>query len=116
MSAAEKKYSVCKKEALSVVLALKKFRNYLLGAKQFRIVTDPQPLSYAFKKKDVHGRRTRWLDLFADYQLDIIYRPGAVNSDADYLSRYGKAEKETNQDIKVLSVESSATVGALEPY
>ena len=87
MNAAERNYSACEREALAVIFALKKFRVYLLSDETFTLITDHQALRYAFKKKDVHGRLARWLDLLAEYRFNIEYRPGKENGAADFLSR-----------------------------
>ena len=87
MTAAEKNYSTCEREALAVMFALKKFRVHLLSAEPFTLVTDHQALQYAFKRKNVHGRLARWLDTLAEYEFTIQYRPGILNGAADYLSR-----------------------------
>ena len=84
---AERNYAVCEHEASAVIFALKKFRVYLLGGKPFRLITDHQALQYAFKKKDVHGRLARWLDLLAEYEFEVEYLRGSENGAADYLSR-----------------------------
>ena len=87
MSAAERKYSACEREALAVVFALRKFRVYLLSDVPFVVVTDHHALSYAFKKKDIHGRLARWMDFLAEYEFTVQYRPGTENTAADFLSR-----------------------------
>lgn len=89
MNEAERNYSACEREALAVIFALQKFRPYLLSAETFRLITDHQALKYAFQKKDVHGRLARWLDLLAEYNFEVVYRPGRENSAADFLSRQG---------------------------
>ena len=87
MNDAEKKYSACEREALAVILALKKFRVYLLSTQKFILVTDHQALQYAFRKKDIHGRLARWMDFLAEYEFKVQYRPGNKNKAADALSR-----------------------------
>ncbi len=74
LNAAERNYAVCERVAAAVIFALKKFRVYLLADKPFQLVTDHQALQYAFKKKDVHGRLARWLDLLAEYEFEVVYR------------------------------------------
>lgn len=59
MNDPEKKYSACEREALAVILALNKFRVYLLSTQKFMLVTDHQALQYALQKKDIHGRLAR---------------------------------------------------------
>ena len=72
---------------MAVIFALKKFRVYLLSTTPFKVVTDHQALRFALQKKDMHGRLARWLDLMAEYESTIEYRPGNKNSFADYRSR-----------------------------
>ena len=87
MTAAEQNYSACEREALAVIFALKKFQVYLLSSEPFILYTAHQALQYAFQKKDIHGSLVRWLELLAEYQFTIKYRPGLENGAADYLSR-----------------------------
>ena len=100
MNQAERKYSVCEKEALAVVFALKKFRVYLLSQDEFTLLTDHQALRSAFKKKDVHHRLARWLDLLAEYHFTIQYRPGKANGPADYLSRQQLMEYVSKEGVE----------------
>lgn len=48
---------------------------------------DHQALSYAFRKKDVHERFSRWLDFLPEYEFTIEYHRGISNGAADHLSR-----------------------------
>ena len=82
----QEKYSAYEKEAYAIVFALKNFRKYLIGNK-FTIVTDHNPLKYIMNSKDSHGRIARWLLLLQEYDFDIIHKKGALNIDADCLSR-----------------------------
>ena len=85
LNQAERDYFASKRKALAVIFAPKKFRIYLLSA-TFTPVTDHQALRYAFQKKDGHGRLTRWLELHAECEFRIVYRPGEYNRVADYFS------------------------------
>ncbi len=87
LNAAERNYAVCEREAAAFIFAQKKFLVYLLADNPFQLVTDHKALQYAFKKKDVHGRLERWLDLLAEYEFEVVYRRGSENGAADYLSR-----------------------------
>ena len=51
------------------------------------MITDYQAFQNAFKKKDIHSRLARWFDFLAEYELEILYRPGSKNCAADFLSR-----------------------------
>lgn len=92
LNSAEKNFSSCKREALPVIFALKKFRVYILSSEPFEQVTDHQALQYAFRKKDVHGRLARWIDFLEDYELKIMYKSGADNRAEDFLPRHALAE------------------------
>lgn len=61
MKKSERKYDMCEKEALAVIIALKKFRFYVLSAIQFHSITDHQALKHAFQEKDVNRGLARWL-------------------------------------------------------
>jgi hypothetical protein len=89
LTPAEKNYPVHELELLAVVHALRTFRHYLEGCKQFMLYTDHQSIKYIFTQKDLSRRQARWLDDLADFQpnMQIAYKPGAQNR-ADSLSRH----------------------------
>ena len=112
MTAAERNYSACEREALAVIFALKKFRVYLLSSIPFTLITDHQALRYAFQKKDVHGRLARWMDFLAEYQFEVVYRAGHSNGAADYLSRIevGPLPEEEEGNLHALAVDSERSL------
>ena len=49
---------------------------------------DHHNLEYFQKTKEIWGRHARWAIFLADYNFQIIYRPGKENGKADILSRH----------------------------
>jgi hypothetical protein len=99
LSSAERNYSATEREALAIVWATKHFRPYIEGMEIF-IRTDCQALQWLKESKDVTGRLARWAMHLAAFQIkEIKYRPGAVNTNSDPLSRYPQPESvQDNQD------------------
>jgi len=89
LNKAEQNYSTTEKELLSIIWSVKHFRPYLLG-RRFRIYTDHQPLTWLFNVKDPGSRLMRWRLKLAEYQYEVIYKPGIINTNADALSRMGR--------------------------
>lgn len=89
LNKAEQVYSTTEKELLSIVWSIKNFRPYLLG-RSFKIFTDHRPLTWLFNVKDPGSRLMRWRIKLAEYQYEVIYKPGANNTNADALSRIGQ--------------------------
>jgi len=87
---AEKNYPTTHQELLAVVYAMQKFRPYVLGQK-FTIYTDHQPLVHIRNTKDLSGRLARWILYLEPYatngNMNIVYKPGKKNTNADALSR-----------------------------
>ncbi|XP_056644813.1 uncharacterized protein LOC130450456, partial [Diorhabda sublineata] len=79
-------YSVIEKELLTIVWATKYFRPYLFGRK-FTIVTDHKPLQWLFSLKDPSSKLVRWRLKLEEYDYDIVYKKGALNTNSDCLSR-----------------------------
>ena len=80
------KKSVIEKEFLAIHWAIDFFRPYLYGRK-FIVVTDHRPLISLFSHKNPSSKLTRIrLDL-CDYDFDIIYKKGKMNTNTDALSR-----------------------------
>ncbi len=85
LNSTENRYSPTAKEALAVVLACRHFHHYLWGTK-FTILTDHQPLTSIFKKKE-SARMNRWIMELREYHYEIKYVQGKYNYVADQLSR-----------------------------
>ena len=86
LNEAETRYTVTEKEALAIVAAVKHFAAYLYG-KKFRILTDHAPLRYIFQYKATVPRITRWAVVLAQFDYEIVYKPGKSHHIPDALSR-----------------------------
>ena len=83
---AEKNYSTTEREALAVVCAVKKFRDYIEGS-EISVLTDHQPQKWIFSLKSPTGRLARWALEFQPYNIQFGYMPGRQNMVADTLSK-----------------------------
>ena len=81
----QRKWAVIEKEAWALVVALKKFRQYLLGA-QFVVYTDHKPLRSLFTSEMKNARIQRWGILISEFNCEIKYREGK-SMKADFVSR-----------------------------
>ena len=55
------------------------------------IYIDHKSLKYIFTQKELNMRQRRWLELMADYNIDLQYHPGKVNVVPDTLNRRPEA-------------------------
>lgn len=94
--AAEKNYPTHEQELLAVVGAMKAWRIELLGCK-FRVLTDHDTLRHFKTQPTLSRRQARWMELLADYDYELSYIPGKMNTVADSLSRFSFP----NEDAKV---------------
>ncbi|XP_059306315.1 uncharacterized protein LOC132057725 [Lycium ferocissimum] len=62
------------------------WRHYLYG-KHCDVFTNHKSLQYIFKQREFNLKQRRWLELFKDYDLNILYHPGKANVIVDALSR-----------------------------
>ena len=62
-------------------------RDYLYYAPKFVVYTDNNPLTYVLKSTKLNVTGLRWVEELADFNFEIRYRPGKLNTDADSLSR-----------------------------
>ena len=81
----QRNWATIEKEAWAIVFALKRLRQYLLGAK-FTVYTDHKPLKSLFVAPIKNARIERWGILINEFQCDIQYRPGH-SMKADFVSR-----------------------------
>ena len=80
------RYSTTRKELLAVITFITQFRHYLLGRK-FLLRTDHGSLRWLFSFKDPQGQIARWLEVLAQYDVEIQHREGRRHLNADALSR-----------------------------
>ena len=86
MNSAEKNYTTTEREALAMVYACKKLRHYLLGYKVI-FHTDHDSLKYLVNKPDLSGRLARWILLLQEFNIEVKFKKGKSNANADFLSR-----------------------------
>ena len=82
----EMNYPTIEREALAIVFAVGKFRQYLFGT-NFVIQTDHKPLSILQAKPCPSGRLSRWALFLQEFQFQVQYISGSDNCLADSLSR-----------------------------
>jgi cleavage and polyadenylation specificity factor subunit 1 len=88
LSATESRYSTFGRELLAIYLSIRHFRHVLEG-RQFTILTDHKPLTFALKNgTDRYSpREIRQLDFISQFSTDIRHVHGKENVVADALSR-----------------------------
>ncbi|GBG76533.1 hypothetical protein CBR_g22281 [Chara braunii] len=76
-----------KKELLAFVMALKRWRHFLLGRRRFTWVTDNNPLTYYKTQDTVSSTIGRWMYFIEQFDFTPKHVPGLSNRTADALSR-----------------------------
>jgi Reverse transcriptase (RNA-dependent DNA polymerase)/RNase H-like domain found in reverse transcriptase/Integrase zinc binding domain/Chromo (CHRromatin Organisation MOdifier) domain/Aspartyl protease len=79
-------YSVHDKEMCAIMHALERWRPFLLG-RHFKVYTDHRSLVHFKTQSNLNQRQLRWQERTADYDMEILYKPGKENVVADALSR-----------------------------
>lgn len=77
---------IIEKELLAIHWGINFFRPYLYGRK-FVVVTDHRPLVSLFSHRNPSSKMTRIRMDLCDYDFDIVYKKGKMNTNADALSR-----------------------------
>ncbi|GBG84956.1 hypothetical protein CBR_g39419 [Chara braunii] len=76
-----------RKELLAFVMALKRWRHFLLGRRRFTWVTDNNPLTYYKTQDTVSSTIGRWMYFIDQFDFTPKHLPGLSNRAADALSR-----------------------------
>jgi transposase InsO family protein len=86
LSSAERNYGATEREALAAVALIDHCRAYLVG-NQFVLETDARALKWVLARQGHNSRLSRWGLLLAEYDFEVVHRPGREMTDADALSR-----------------------------
>ncbi|UYV80674.1 K02A2.6-like, partial [Cordylochernes scorpioides] len=82
----ERNYTISELECLAIVESVEKFRVYLMGRK-FTIFSDHHALQWLKTIKNPSGRLFRWSLRLSCYEYEVRYIKGALQHEADLLSR-----------------------------
>lgn len=86
MNEHEQHYPVHEQELLAIITALKEWRHYLHGRKT-NVITDHASLRYLSTQPHLSPRQIRWSEFLQQFDLEVGYKPGRLNTVADALSR-----------------------------
>ncbi|KRZ69679.1 Transposon Ty3-G Gag-Pol polyprotein [Trichinella papuae] len=86
LSRAERSYCATRREMLALVWARWHFQPYLYGRK-FTARTDHNSLKWFQNFRDPEGQVARWLEKLAEFDFEVVHRPGKKHHNADALSR-----------------------------
>ena len=112
----ERNYGVTEMEALGVVWAVKQFRHYLYGHR-CTVFTDHEALRSLLNTPHPSGKLARWGLALQELELQIQYRPGKHNANADALSRYPSSRVPGQGELNFIAAvtEASAPAKSGEP-
>ncbi|KAL0533232.1 hypothetical protein IC582_030448 [Cucumis melo] len=77
---------VYERELMAVVLAVQRWRPYLLIGK-FRVKTDQKALKFLLDQRIIQPQYQKWIAKLLGYSFEVVYKPGVENRAADALSR-----------------------------
>ena len=101
----EQNYSIIEKEALAIILGVKKFHQYLFG-RRITLLTDDKHLTYILRPKRgipvlAASRLQRWSIQLVAYTCDIEYRASQNHGNADASSGLPRKIIEEVDDLSI---------------
>lgn len=79
------KRSVYERELTAIVIAIQKWRPYLLG-RHFMVHTDQKSLRFLTEQRIMGEEQQKWISKLMGYSFKIKHKPGKENSAVDALS------------------------------
>ena len=111
----ERNWSTTDLEAGAIIFGIKKFRHILWGA-PFTLYTDHRALQFMESLREKTSRGARWSEFLSAFQVNIKYKKGASNSNADGPSRNAAPataadveEQQQEQLLEAYSLDSRVT-------
>lgn len=86
LSPSQRNWSTTKRELYAIILALKKFRVFLLG-KHFEVQCDHKSLVYIHSQKELSPMLVGWLETILEFSFRVVHIKGILNILPDELSR-----------------------------
>ena len=97
-SSTQLNYSTLERELTALRWGVKTFKPFLFGVR-FVLFTDHQPLIHLHNMKIVCSRIARTLQELSEFDFEIRYTPGHLNTAADTLSRVGAPASHSEDKI-----------------
>ena len=112
----ETRYSAFDRELLAIYLAIKHFR-YFVEGRQFYVVTDHKPLTFALSNNPdrYSPRQSRHLDYISQFTVDIRHVSGSDNTVADALSRVSVNAIHTWANVPAVDFQAMAVAQTDDP-
>jgi len=90
-STTQRNWATIEREAYAVLVALMKYRHWLLGGSKVVVISDHNPITYLTASAPKSAKLMRWSLALAEFEVEFHYRAGKLNVAADALSRPGPA-------------------------
>ena len=85
-TATQRNWSTIEREAMAVLIALRKYKEWIFGTKVI-IYSDHNPLTYLTASAPKSSKLMRWSLALAEFDIEFRYKAGKNNIAADTLSR-----------------------------